>query len=202
MSKISLTALLLLVLSASPLRAQLLSIPEVAASLDEAKSFHSVGDNIQAMESIWRAQELLWNSTPLGVRNVALVSEPPESFGIYTPRVGEDFRDGEPIILYFEPFGFTQVKSANGSYGYSLTVTTTILDINGNIVGVEKNPTIWEKSGFRTFNVQSMLFTTLTLWGMPSGSYVMRVSVQDNNDPSKSVEMEKNFNRLPDANSN
>ncbi|MDR2443323.1 MAG: hypothetical protein LBE31_07375 [Deltaproteobacteria bacterium] len=202
MSKYVLTALLLLFLAAAPARAQYQSAAEVINNLETAKRYIESNNNIQAMEAIWRAQELLWNQTPLGVRNVALVIDPPDSFGSYTPKVGEDFGDGEPIILYFEPFGFTQIKSADGTYSYSMTISTTILDTSGNVVGVEKNPTIYEKSGLRSFNIQPVLFTTLTLWGMPTGSYVMRVTVQDNNDPTKVVDLEKNFNRVPDLSGN
>jgi hypothetical protein len=131
---------------------------------------------------------------------VAFVSEPPETFGLYTPKVGENYSDDDVIVLlYFEVFGFTQIRNPNdGAYGYSLTVSATILDTSGNVVGVERNPTVYEKAGFRTFNAQCMLVSSLNLRGLPPGSYVMKVTIQDNNDPTKVVEVEKSLNRLPD----
>jgi hypothetical protein len=177
-----------------------MAIPEVISSLDHAKAAHSVGDNITALEAIWAAQEAIWNHAPLAVRNVAFVTTQPEVFGLYTPKAGENFSDEDTIVvLYFELFGFTQVKAADGTYGYSLTLSTIILSPDGQVVGVERNPTVYEKSGFRTFNAQGVFFTSLNLRGLPPGSYVMRVTIQDNNDPSKVVDVEKNLNRLPDT---
>jgi hypothetical protein len=180
-------------------RGGLLAIPEVTTNLERAINAHAMGDNIAALESLWAAQETIWNNAPLAVRNVAFVADAPETFGLYTPKVGEDFSDEDVIaLLYFEVFGFTQNKGPDGGYGYSLTVSATILDTKGNIVGVERNPTVYEKSGFRTFNAQCMLVSSLNLRGLPPGSYVMKVTIQDNNDPTKVVEVEKALNRLPD----
>jgi hypothetical protein len=192
-------AALLALMAAGPIEAQL-ALPEVMNSLDRAQSAHAVGDNISAMESIWEAQEAIWNHTPLAVRNVAFVTTPPEIFGLYTPKVGENFSDDDTIVvLYFELFGFTQVKAPDGTYGYSLTISATILTPDGQVIGVERNPTVYEKQGFRTFNAQGMFFTSLNIRGLPPNAYVLRVSIQDNNDPAKVVEVEKNLNRLPDS---
>ena len=187
------------VLARAQNRGGLLAIPEVTNSLERAINAHSMGDNIAALESLWEAQEVIWNNAPLAVRNVAFVTEAPEIFGLYNPKIGENYSDDDVIvILYFEVFGFTQIKSPNGTYGYSLTVSATILDTQGTVVGVERNPTVYEKTGFRTFNAQCMLVSSLNLRGLPPGSYVMKVSIQDNNDPTKVVEVEKSLNRLPD----
>ena len=200
MLKHLLIAVSLVFLAAARSDAQQLAIPEVMNSLEHAQSAHAVGDNISALESIWEAQEAIWNHAPLAVRNVAFVTTPPEIFGLYTPKVGENFMDEDTIVvLYFELFGFTQVKAPDGTYGFSLTISATILNPEGQVIGVERNPTVYEKSGFRTFNAQGMFFTSLNIRGLPPGSYILKVTIQDNQDPSKVVEVEKNFNRLPDS---
>jgi hypothetical protein len=193
-------AALFILLSAFPAQAQQLASPEIINNLEVAKNAHAVGDNITALENIWEAQEAIWNHTPLAVRNVAFVTAPPEVFGLYTPKQGENFSDEDTIVvLYFELFGFTQVKAPNGTYGYSISISTSILSPEGNVVGVESNPTVFEKSGFRTFNAQGMFFISLNIRGLPAGSYVLKLAIKDNNDPAKVVELEKNLNRLPDA---
>ncbi|MDR2455943.1 MAG: hypothetical protein LBE49_05040 [Deltaproteobacteria bacterium] len=201
MLKHFLTVALLLALFAGRSEAQQLAIPEVMNSLDRAKNAHAVGDNISALEAIWEAQQAIWNHAPLAARNVAFVTTPPEIFGLYTPKQGENFSDDDTIVvLYFELFGFTQVKAPDGTYGFSLTISSTILSPQGDVVGVERNPTIYEKSGFRTFNAQGMFFTSLNIRGLPPGAYVLKLTIQDNNDPTKVVELEKRLNRLPDSN--
>jgi hypothetical protein len=58
------------------------------------------GDYIGALDSLWIAQEAMWRKAPLGVRNVAFITEQPENFGTYKPKAGETFKSPEPLILY------------------------------------------------------------------------------------------------------
>ncbi|MDR3203640.1 MAG: hypothetical protein LBV23_02685 [Deltaproteobacteria bacterium] len=169
-------------------------------ALSRAQNAHSVGDNITALESIWEAQEAIWNLSPLGVRNVAFVTEPPDEFGIYTPKVGEEFGQDELLILYCEPFGYTQIKEADGTYGYSVIASLSVLDSEGQVLGGNDNLGPYGKTGIRTFNTQFMIFITLNMRGLEAGSYVLKVTLTDNNDQTKTVQMEKPFVRLPDPN--
>ena len=165
----------------------------VAMELTQAVSAYSRGDHIAALDALWAAQEGLWREAPLGVRNVAFVTGQPENFGTYQPRAGEDFRSPEPLILYCEPIGFTQLKEGD-TYRYSLIGAFDILDSNGQVLGGQKNLGPYEQSGYRTFSTETMLVMTIGIQGLPAGSYTMRVTLTDNLDQSKSVQLDKPFN--------
>ena len=92
-----LAAVAALVLIASPARAQ--SVTQTMQALARAQDAHSLGDNMTALNAIREAEEALWNSAPLGIRQVVFVTEQPEKYGFYTPKQGEDFSDDEPLIL-------------------------------------------------------------------------------------------------------
>jgi len=128
----------------------------------------------------------------LGVRNVAFVTDQPDNFGTYSPKGGEDFKAPEPLILYCEPIGFTQVKTGE-TYKYSIIGAFDILDTGGRVLGGQKNLGPYEQSGYRTFSTETMLVMTIGIQGLPAGTYVMRVTLTDNLDQTKSVQLDKPF---------
>ncbi|MDR1920750.1 MAG: hypothetical protein LBS31_03285 [Candidatus Adiutrix sp.] len=165
----------------------------VARELANALAAHLKGDSIGALDSLWAAQEELWRKAPLGVRNVAFVTEQPENFGSYQPKQGETFKSPEPLILYCEPVGFTQLKEGD-SYRYSIIGAFDILDADGKAFAWKKNLGPYEQSGYRTFSTETMLVMTIGTRGLPAGSYTMRVTLTDNLDASKAVQIDKPFN--------
>jgi hypothetical protein len=179
----------LAVMLAGPVRAQ----DPVSGNLSQANSAYQGGDYLGALDTLWEAQEEIWRRAPLGVRNVAFVTEPPENFGTYQPKAGEDFKAPEPLILYCEPVGFTQAKTGE-TYKYSIIGAFDILDAGGRVLGGQKNLGPYEQSGYRTFSTETMLAMTIGSQGLPAGSYVMRITLTDNLDQTKSVQLDKPFN--------
>ena len=165
----------------------------VSRNLSQAGSAYQSGDHLGALDALWAALEEIWLKAPLGVRNVAFVTDQPENFGTYQPKDGEDFKAPEPLILYCEPIGFTQVKT-DGTYKYSIIGAFDILDSTGRVLGGQKNLGPYEQSGYRTFSTETMLVMTIGIQGLPAGSYVMRVTLTDNLDQAKSVQLDKPFN--------
>ena len=165
----------------------------VSRNLSQAGSAYQSGDHLGALDALWAALEEIWLQAPLGVRNVAFVTDQPENFGTYQPKDGEDFKAPEPLILYCEPIGFTQVKT-DGTYKYSIIGAFDILDSTGRVLGGQKNLGPYEQSGYRTFSTETMLVMTIGIQGLPAGSYVMRVTLTDNLDQAKSVQLDKPFN--------
>ncbi|MDR0548252.1 MAG: hypothetical protein LBI10_02400 [Deltaproteobacteria bacterium] len=166
---------------------------EAIAALDKAKAAHSIGDNKTALEAIWVAQAAIWNAAPLGVKNVAFVTEQPENFGSYKPKNGIDFQSHEPIIFYSEPFGFTQRQESDGTYSYSINGAFAILDSQNKLLGRQDNLGPYEMRGYRTFSVENMLAMTIGVQGLPAGSYVLRVTLTDNLNPSKTTSVDQPF---------
>lgn len=174
-------------------QAQISDAGRVSLELAKADSAYKNGDYIGALDSLWLAQEQMWNKAPLGVRNVAFVTEPPENFGTYMPKMGENFKTPEPLILYCEPIGFTQQKEGE-TYRYSIMGAFDILDSDGKVLGGQKGLGPYEQSGYRTFSTETMLVMTIGIQSLPVGSYVMRVTLTDNIDQTKSVQLDKPFN--------
>ncbi|MGL4208503.1 MAG: hypothetical protein ACRCTY_03865, partial [Candidatus Adiutrix sp.] len=140
----------------------------VARELAEALAAHLKGDSIGALDSLWLVIEQLWQQAPLGVRNVAFVTEQPENFGSYKPKDGETFIGPEPLILYCEPVGFTQLKEGD-SYRYSIVGAFDILDAEGKWLAGRKNLGPYEQRGYRTFSTETMLVMTIGIHGLPTG---------------------------------
>lgn len=168
-------------------------LAKITKELAKADTACRQGDYIAALDSLWAAQEMVWRQAPLAVRNVAFVTEQPENFGTYKPKMGEDFKSPEPLILYCEPIGFTQIRE-NGTYRYSIIGAFDILDANGKVLGGQKNLGPYEQSGYRTFSTETMLVMTIGIHGLPAGSYVMRITLTDNLERTKSVQLDKPFN--------
>ncbi|MDR2353348.1 MAG: hypothetical protein LBF22_09365 [Deltaproteobacteria bacterium] len=167
---------------------------DALSALDKAEAAHQVGDNITALEAIWIAQEAIWHLSPLGIRNVAFVTEEPEYFGVYKPKIGENFTPNELLILYCEPFGFTQRKEPDGTYTNSLLWSFNVLDSNGQILGGQNNIGPYTHQGYRTFSAEKMLALTINLSQVPPGAYKLQMIITDNLNQSKSVEIQKPFN--------
>lgn len=187
-----LAAAALAALAAAPAWAQ--GAPaEVSRHLNQADAAQQSGDYIGALDALWAAQEEIWRKAPLGVRNVAFVTEQPENFGTYQPKDGQNFKAPEPLILYCEPIGFTQLKEGE-TYKYSILGAFDILDAEGRLLGGQKNLGPYEQSGYRTFSTETMLVMTIGIQGLPAGTYIMRVVLTDNLDRTKSVQLDKTFN--------
>ena len=166
---------------------------EISQDLARADRAQREGDYIGAMDALWRAQERIWQRAPLGVRNVAFITEQPENFGTYQVKAGEDFKSPEPLIFYCEPVGFTQIKEGE-TYRYSIIGAFDIINSDGQVLGGQKDLGPYEQSGYRTFSMETMLTMTIGIHGLPAGSYVMRVTLTDNLDRSKTVQVDKHFN--------
>jgi hypothetical protein len=169
-------------------------------ALQRAQNAHSVGDNITALTSIWEAEAEIWKMSAMGVRNAVFVTEKPLGYGFYTPKVGEDFAIDEMILFYCEPFGFTRVSNSDGTYTDAVMASIGVLNDQGQLLGPENSVGPTGNEGYRSLDVGLMFFSTVQIRGLEPGSYVLRVTLTDNFDPSKSVQLEKPFNLLPGQN--
>ncbi|MDR2459158.1 MAG: hypothetical protein LBE38_00025 [Deltaproteobacteria bacterium] len=164
--------------------------------LQKAINAHSVGDNTTALQSLWEAEELIWNMGPMGVRNVAYILTEPEYFSQYTPKVGETFLPNELLIFYCEPFGYTQRKNADGTYSNSLMWSFNVLNVQGEPIGGQQDIGPYPHDGYRTFLTDKMLTLTISLSQIPPGSYILQIILIDYLNPSHTVEIQKPFNLI------
>jgi hypothetical protein len=166
---------------------------DAVSALRKAEDAHALGDNLTALDAIFQAQQAIWNLSPLGIRNAAFVSEEPEYFGTYKPKVGESFTSSELLIFYCEPIGYTQRLGPDGTYTNSLSWSFEILDQTGKAIGGGSNIGPYEHTGYRTFITEKMLTMTINMSQFPAGSYILQITMTDNLDPTKSVTVQKPF---------
>lgn len=160
-------------------------------NLAGATEAYGRGNYIASLEQLWLAQEFIWDQAPLAVRNVHFITGQPTNFATYQPRIGEEFKSPEPLILYGEPISFTQLKE-RGTYRYSLSATFDILDAEGTVLGSQKLKP-YTQSNYRTFSTETMLTMTIGIQGLPMGSYTLRVTLTDDLNPNKTAQVEKPF---------
>ncbi|MDR1545960.1 MAG: hypothetical protein LBU12_04470 [Deltaproteobacteria bacterium] len=188
-------ALATLAFAPAPAAAQ----PDAMSALQTAINAHSVGDNATALEAVQEAQQVLWNLAPLSLRAFEFVNEPPEDYGLYTPKETSDFTPEEPLLVYIEPVGYTQRQDAAGLYDWSLSGDFSIVAAEGELVLGSGKLGPWAKTGYRAFSAQLPLPMTINIKGLPEGAYLLRLTLIDAFNPEKTVTVDKPFNLKPAA---
>jgi hypothetical protein len=157
-------------------------------SINLANQAYYDGDYAGALLLLQDALQGVWNKAPLAVRNVNFVDQPPEGPGQYHPRQDNIFESIDPILLYFEPVGYTVLKQGE-QYKYALSSDFAVLDNEGNELGRQKDVGRSEATS-RMFNMELMMLLTINLKGLPSGKYKLVVTLKDlNSEKTTTFEM-------------
>jgi hypothetical protein len=143
------------------------------SSLQQATNLYKKGKYEEAWASMYKARIELLNKAPLSIRNIHLITEKPQGFGLYTPRTASGYKVGETVIVYMEPFGFT-VLQKDGFYEWNMEVEFLLVDSKGKILGGERIPYAIQS---RSFNDGAFIFLELTI--KPPGEYTVDVIVKD-----------------------
>jgi hypothetical protein len=155
----------------------------------EAEAALGAGKNREAVLLMREALTEAWKSAPLSIDKAVFVQKPAAGFGIYNPRREAVFADGEPLLIYLEPIGFTW-KQEDGIYRSHMAVDFELLSPDGNILAGKRDFGEF-KFASHAFNTEYMANMTLNLTGAPKANYVLLVTLRDqlNNDQSASVEL-------------
>jgi hypothetical protein len=143
----------------------------------EAEKQANAGQQLQAVETLRRAINVLTAKGPLALRRVQFITEPPRGFGIYQPRADNVFRPGEPLIVYAEPVGVGW--KAEGELNRAQMVTDfEIRTADGKVLGGQKE---FGKFEFNSRERNQEIFThlTITLSGARPGRYVLAATYRD-----------------------
>lgn len=159
-------------------------------AISQANQAYYDGDYAKALDLLRDALQGVWNQAPLTVRNAYFVESAPEGPGQYKPREGEVFESIDPILLYFEPVGYTVVKQGE-EYKYALSSDFAVLDDQGKELGRQENVGRSEATS-RMFNMELMMLLTINLKGLPQGKYRLVVTLKDLNS-DKTTTFEKPF---------
>jgi len=160
-----------------------LPTPAAADELDqafrEAKKAAEARDPAATLKALRVATALAWERLPFGVLEVHLLAAPPAGYGQYLPRVDNQYRQSEPMIIYMEPVGFkVRHDPKEGTYTYNLTADFNLIDAWGRVVGGRRD--------FGRFGGQSQQFPdrnplsfTYSLSGLPPGDYRVETTLRD-----------------------
>ena len=150
---------------------------EIADLAREAEAKTDAGQHVEAVELLRRAQVALAAKIPLSFRKVEFITEEPGGFGMFKPRAGRVFRQGEPLIVYTEPVGVGWKRQ--GDRFQSLVVFDfTVRTKDGEVLGGRKD---FGRLAFTSHvaNQEIMAHLTIRLSGAPAGEYVLELTFRD-----------------------
>jgi opacity protein-like surface antigen len=166
---------------ASPLENHLVSVQDGLAKKDYPRALRS-------------SLEAFFGETPLLINSPRFVTSENNTFGVYTPKQGDEFAEGDVIHLYCEPVGFTVRKNAEGQYEFGFKADFSLEDESGKVLGGQKD---FADLNFKSwnFNTEVALTFTYTFSGLGKGKYKIVTLVKDANS-EKNASVEKTISMI------
>ena len=135
----------------------------------------SFGQAVDVLEDVLLT---LREKAPLKIENIALATEIYQ-FGIYDKRENSIFAPDEPILIYSELRNFTSERIGEELYAIRLSEDFRLLDVDDNLI-VEQKDFASVELKIRTRRVTDFLLrNTISLSGLPSGDYKIKIIVTD-----------------------
>jgi hypothetical protein len=152
---------------------------EIADKAAEAEKALQSNDGVGALTKFRDAEEALWNAMPLSVLNVKHIASA-SGFGAYAERPDHVYKQGEEIVLYMEPVGYSYGSDGLGNNQIALYVDLTVLSDSGEKLGsVEKLGRVQLAS--REHNREMFFKLNVSLDGVPPGKYRADFLMHDEN---------------------
>jgi hypothetical protein len=143
----------------------------VAASASRAQSLQEIDRREAAVVEAWE-------KTPLTMRRVVFVAEPPAGFGQFVERKSNIFKPGEKLVAYAEPVGYGWKESGKGSFEFGFNVDFLVKTREGKVLAGQENfAKLTEMS--RARNREFMVTLTMNVTGAPPGDYVLEYKLRD-----------------------
>jgi len=149
-----------------------------ADQLEKAIEYVNREDYGQAVDVLEDVLLTLREKASLKIENTALVTEIYQ-FGMYDKRENSIFAPDEPILIYSEVRNFTSKKIDEELYAIRINEDLQLLDVDDNLI-IEQKEFVTVELNFRSLRVSDLfLQNTITLSGLPSGDYKIRIIVTD-----------------------
>ena len=123
----------------------------------------------------------VWDQSPgISFGQALLVAENATGFGVFNPRDNNVFKQGDPILIYCEPYGFGYGAPGAGLFSVNFIVDLQVLDGAGNQLANAEGATEYNMtSRHRNREVQANI--TYRLDGIPVGQYTLITTLRDKN---------------------
>lgn len=136
------------------------------------------GNPVGAHDALREAFGTFSSTLPFSIGKATFVTDPPEGYGMYTPRENTVYKPGEPLMSYIEPVGLSWRPIEGGKVEALFTVDLELLNDKGDTLAEQK---AFGSFTFRGFVRNQEVFAKLTLSveGPPTGNYVLRYRFRD-----------------------
>ena len=152
--------------------------PTPRDELQKALEYVDREDFGQAVDILEDVLLTLREKAPLRIENIALVTEIYE-FGNYDKRENSVFAPGESILIYSELRNFTSQKIGEELWRVCFNEDFQLLDVDDSLIFEKKDFATYELH-FKTPPLTGLLLqNTLSLSGLPSGDYKLKIVVTD-----------------------
>ena len=141
----------------------------------------AAGDYAGALDSGQDFVAQIWDQTPaITFGQSLLVAENATGFGVFNPRENNVFKQGDPILIYCEPFGFGYGAPGPGLYSVNFVVDLQVLDAAGTQLANAEGATEYNMTS-RHKNREVQANITYSLDGIPVGRYTLITTLRDKN---------------------
>ena len=153
----------------------------VADKAAEVEAAMEAGDSAAALTGASEIMAQVWDYTPeLGIRQSLLVAEPAAGYGIYNPRPTNQYKSGEPVYVYAEPYGFAYGSPGEGLSAIGFSVDLRVLSETGEVLA--EMPALADLNlTSRHQNREFQANLTYTLSGVAPGKYLLETTLHDKN---------------------
>lgn len=160
----------------------------------QAETSLADGKFSEAWTSIENARNLVWSAMPLALRNATFVSTQPKGYGIYDIRPNNSYKQGVPLLIYFEPQGYGFGRDGE-FYTIDLSIDFDLRSADGeSLLKSENVETLKTRSLIHNYELLGTL--TYTFTGLPPGEYEVVTTAHDKN-TNKQADFSLKFNIIP-----
>lgn len=150
---------------------------EMADRAAEAEQLLGEGKPVQALAAIEAAFNSAWDKAPLGFSEALFVNAKPAGFGIYDVRGSAEFKPGEDMLVYAEPFGYGY-GSAEDKFLIGFEADFELRTARGQILHSQENFAELAMTTRRR-NKEFQVFITYNFQGLRAGDYVLVTRLRD-----------------------
>jgi hypothetical protein len=145
----------------------------------QAENLAASGAPVDAVHAARAAMQALMQNLRMRMTTAVLVAQTAAGYGIYEPRESNVFHQGEPVLIYVEPFGYSTAEVRPGLFEIAMNVDLAILDSSGSVLGHIDDVTELSLQGLRpAIDFHANLTYTVNA---PPGDYIMQTTLRDQN---------------------